>query len=277
MPSSAGRVQRMSVIRSVLARDGKHHSPYLHANDVRRLAHLQGSPIRIPVVNGRPHTETSITVRAPKFGENLAYDVEVQEDRRYLEARRRAQPRVDEPFAKGSLAARLFGKEGLSYWGGAYKVTEAATVYAMVSLTLVVASPAIATVVGPTLETASELGARLAAKGVGIYYATAAGTSGVALGRYPQYLQAAEEGKLNALNMSQRLFTWLESYNAGWTANQAFLDRAIATGQSFYLGSSCLGQQGTILQEELWYLESKGVGPGLWQIHTFIEPPIPLP
>ena len=55
-----------------------------------------------------------------------------------------------------------------------------------------------------------------AAETVGGYYATAFGTVGVVLGRYPQYIEgAADSVELNALNLPPRLFTLFDYFGKG--------------------------------------------------------------
>ena len=109
---------------------------------------------------------------------------------------------------------------------------------------------------------AASLGIDYLAVRAGAYYATAAGTGGVILGNFDPSrmagpVQVAGALGMNALNMNQTLFNSLESFGAGWTANQAFLDKAVETGQDIYLISEPFAQ-GYYYTNELLYLSGIG-------------------
>jgi hypothetical protein len=108
----------------------------------------------------------------------------------------------------------------------------------------------------------------LFARGVGTYYATAAGGTAAVLGRYPEYIDEAESMGANVFSMPSRLYSTLDWMGEGWTANQAFLDKVLSTGQQIYLASPPLGQDGSIFQEEMFYLTGRGFGPDTWLMVT---------
>lgn len=99
-----------------------------------------------------------------------------------------------------------------------------------------------------------------AARAIGYYYAFG-GTAAV-LGRYADgYVTVGRAIEANVLAMPQNLFKLLEYFGEGWTANAAFLDEVLASGQRIYLSSNPAGQGGSIYDIELWYLEVRGYLP----------------
>jgi RHS repeat-associated protein len=108
------------------------------------------------------------------------------------------------------------------------------------------------------------------AKLAGSYYATMPGATAAVLGAYrsvynPSYLNAAQ-GWANALDIPLRVYSFLDAFGEGWTANQQFLNNVVAAGQQVYLSEGPLGNAGLYegLASELAYLESIGVGPNQW-------------
>jgi hypothetical protein len=93
----------------------------------------------------------------------------------------------------------------------------------------------------------------LGAQAVG-WYSGLTGGAGVVLGKYPAYLEAAEEMGANVFNLSKNLYNVLDRMGASWTANQAFLDASIFRGQQFYVSS--VAASGSYWME-LQYLTSK--------------------
>jgi RHS repeat-associated protein len=101
----------------------------------------------------------------------------------------------------------------------------------------------------------------LSAQAIG-WYSGLTGGAGVVLGKFPEYIEAAEEMGANVFNLSSRLYNVLDRMGASWTANQAFLDASIYRGQQFYLSS--VASSGAYWME-LQYLSSRGFGPDTWQ------------
>jgi RHS repeat-associated protein len=94
------------------------------------------------------------------------------------------------------------------------------------------------------------------------------------LGRYPNYLEVAEDVGGNAFNVSPKVW---ESMNTAqqWAFNQKFLDDAVARGDYFYLASKWTrAPVGTFFRQELDYLFSKGYTLSLYQ-NYLIPPSIP--
>jgi hypothetical protein len=100
----------------------------------------------------------------------------------------------------------------------------------------------------------------------GTQLATATGSAVAVLGRYPEYIDDARAMGANVFSMSMRTYNFFDWFGETWTANQAFIDRVIATRQQIYLASPPLGQEGSIFQEELFYLRGVGVDPFFWQM-----------
>jgi hypothetical protein len=164
-----------------------------------------------------------------------------------------SQSANDDGMADNPWADALFHGGGQPYWGAADKtVTYAAVGYA----SLITAG-----IAGPELASTA---AGLAARGIGAYYATAAGGTAAVLGRYPEYLDAAESMGANVFNMPARLYGVVDWAGESWTANQAFLDRVVSSGQQIYLASPPLGQEGSVFQDEMFYLTGTGAGADTW-------------
>ncbi len=164
-------------------------------------------------------------------------------------------PEEEDGMADNPLAQALFHGAGQPYWGGANAMVTDATVGYTSAIALGIGGPGLAS---------SATG--LFARGVGAYYATAAGSGAAVLGRYPEYIDAAESLGANVFNMPSQLYNALNWTGEGWTANQAFLDRVLSTGQQIYLASPPLGQEGSIFQEEMFYLTGRGFGPNAWSM-----------
>jgi hypothetical protein len=103
----------------------------------------------------------------------------------------------------------------------------------------------------------------IAARGVG-YYMAVTGGSGVVIGNYPQYVDAARMIGANAFNIGQRTYGLLEYFGEAGTANRTFLDVSLRMGQQIYLSSAPLGQAGSQFGMELQYLSTRGCGPQCW-------------
>lgn len=101
----------------------------------------------------------------------------------------------------------------------------------------------------------------LSAQAIG-WYSGLTGGAGVVLGKFPEYIEAAEEMGANVFNLSSGLYNVLDRMGASWTANQAFLDASIYRGQQFYLSS--VASSGSYWME-LQYLSSRGYGPDTWE------------
>ncbi len=144
--------------------------------------------------------------------------------------------------------------QGQPFWGGANKVVTYATVG---YTTAVAAVPA----VGATVTAV----AGLAARGIGAYLATAGTATVAVIGKFPEYIDDAEEIGARTFSMPSRVYNMLDYFNQGWTANQEFLDRVVQTGQQIRLSTQPLGQFGGY-GLELDYLESIGVGPDKWKM-----------
>jgi hypothetical protein len=70
--------------------------------------------------------------------------------------------------------------------------------------------------------------ASLAARGIGWGYATLGGASAVVLSGYSEYVDTAEAIGARALNMPNPIWNALSFFGETWTANQAFIDTALA-------------------------------------------------
>ncbi len=154
-------------------------------------------------------------------------------------------------FDPGSLAAGLFGAQGLPYWTAANTTVKYATAGTAIAYGGAFFGPP---VVGAGLE--------YGAQAVGAYQATALGTTGIVLGAYnmnPNYVEEAAERGMNAFNTPNFLYSILNATGNGWTANQAFLDRGIASGQTFYLSSAPYVTGGFGYLSEILYLAGSGV------------------
>jgi hypothetical protein len=102
------------------------------------------------------------------------------------------------------------------------------------------------------------------AQAIGAYQATALGTTGIVLGAYgenPNYVQEAAERGMNAFNIPNPVYALLNATGNGWTANQAFLDAGIASGQNFYLASTPYTTGGFGYLSEILHLAGSGVIP----------------
>ena len=160
---------------------------------------------------------------------------------------------AEDGMADNPRAQALFHGAGQPYWGGANAMVTDATIGYAGAITAGIAGPSL--VSGAT---------GLLARGVGAYYATAVGTGAAVLGRYPEYIDAAESMGANVFSMPSSLYNSLDWMGEGWTANQAFLDKVLSTGQQIYLACPPLGQEGSIFQEEMFYLTGQGFGPDTW-------------
>jgi hypothetical protein len=124
------------------------------------------------------------------------------------------------------------------------------------------AAPTVVSVVAATPGVATNL----AARGLGWYYAYAgAGTGGVVIGRNPEYLDAAEEYGMQALNAGKNTYTFFQNAGQWTTLNQSYLNAQVFRGQQFFLSNVPLGQDGSGFAMELEHLTSMGIGPQQWQ------------
>lgn len=162
-------------------------------------------------------------------------------------------PSTADGMADNPMAQALFHGAGQPYWGGANSMVTDATVGYTSLIAAGIAGPSVASSV-----------TGLFARGVGAYYATAAGGAAAVLGRFPEYAEEAESMGANVFSMPSRLYSTLDWMGESWTANQAFLDKVLSTGQQIYLASPPLGQEGSIFQEEMFYLTGRGFGPDTW-------------
>ena len=109
----------------------------------------------------------------------------------------------------------------------------------------------------------------IAARGFGWYYAAKGifleGRQGLMLGRFPEYLQDAEEAGANALN-TKGVYNFFTSKGEWWTLNRAYLNanRLLGNGRVI-LSNVPWGQSGSYFADELRWMLSKGVGPQQWQ------------
>ena len=101
---------------------------------------------------------------------------------------------------------------------------------------------------------------------------TAVTTGGIiVLGRYPNYLQVANDVGGNVFNLDPSIYNAM-SPTEQWAANQSFLDEAIAGGDTFYLADPWANAgPGTNYLRELQYLFSKGFTLSLYQ--NYLLPP----
>jgi hypothetical protein len=146
----------------------------------------------------------------------------------------------------------LFGPQGAPYWTGSYN-------------TVKYAGGATAVLYGGAFFGPPALSAGLGygAQALGAAQATALGTTGIVLGAYnevPSYVEAAAQRGMNAFNFPN-LYTLLDATGNAWTANQAFLDAGIESGQTFFLSSEPYVTGGVGYISELLYLASRGITP----------------
>lgn len=172
----------------------------------------------------------------------------------------------EDPWRGNTYARELFqGRGAATFIGADHLVTTMTEVYA-VAYTAAFFAPEILAVTAPVVRVAIRPGVTVAARLYGTYLATATGGAIAVLGRYPEYIDDAQTLGANVFSMSMRTYNFFDWFGETWTANQAFIDRVIATGQQIYLATPPLGQEGSIFQEELFYLRGVGVDPFLWQM-----------
>jgi RHS repeat-associated protein len=88
------------------------------------------------------------------------------------------------------------------------------------------------------------------------------GGSGIVLGRYPDYINAARSMGASAFNLPQWLYRGLDAIGEGWTANRVFIDTAVRLGKQINLSNGPVGQGGSIFAQELQYLQTRwGIAP----------------
>jgi hypothetical protein len=75
----------------------------------------------------------------------------------------------------------------------------------------------------------------------------------------PNYVQEAAARGMNAFNTPNFAYSILNATGNGWTANQAFLNAGIASGQSFYYSSAPYITGGFGYLSEILYLAGQGV------------------
>jgi hypothetical protein len=147
---------------------------------------------------------------------------------------------IDNPIGAG-----LFGPQGAQFWTGANTTVNWAT-----GLTVGAYGGGIA---------AAEIGPTLAANVIGRLSGTAVGVGTTVLGRFPAYVDRAQELGANYLSIGQNAWNFLENTGETWTANKAFLDQAISKGDDFILASPPEGVPSwTYYGQELQYLKSQG-------------------
>lgn len=165
--------------------------------------------------------------------------------------------------AAGALAQGVFNGPGMAtLWNSANSWGQAAAV----GTPLVILLPPTVAIAGPAIgSAATSAGAvtssgvtNLAARGFGWYYALRGG-SGVVLGKYPQYLNAAGQISANALNASPKVYKFFNTRGQWWTLDRAFLNGSIFRVQQFYLSNAPMGT-GTYLME-LQHLQDMGIDP----------------
>jgi hypothetical protein len=83
------------------------------------------------------------------------------------------------------------------------------------------------------------------------------GSGVTVLGHFPGYLQTAEELGANAFSVPAEKWAQM-SVTEQWAANQAFLDGAIARGDSFVF-SHTFAEAGSSFERELMYLQQQRV------------------
>lgn len=115
----------------------------------------------------------------------------------------------------------------------------------------------------PTLAAAPGAVLSLGARGLGTYLAWAGPSTGFVIGNYlnaeQNYVEAAEEEGLGALNVWQPLSKFLENTGNWWTLNRAYLDEQVALGRQVFLyGGERVGRY---LQLELDHLTELGINP----------------
>ncbi|AEU34456.1 hypothetical protein AciX8_0098 [Granulicella mallensis MP5ACTX8] len=182
----------------------------------------------------------------------------------YLAAR--PTPGVDDPWQGNDYARQLFQGQGANYFIGAdHLVTVMAEVYTA-AYTAAFLAPEILEVTAPVVRVVIRPGVSITARLYGRYLATAVGGTVAVLGRYPEYIDDARAMSANVFSMSMRTYNFFDWFGETWTANQAFIDQVVTTGQKIYLATPPLGQEGSIFQEELFYLRGIGVDPFFWQM-----------
>lgn len=85
------------------------------------------------------------------------------------------------------------------------------------------------------------------------------------IGKFPEYLDAAEEMGVGSLKPGKGVIDFFTQAGAWQTLNQAYLDAQMFFGRSVYLSNVPLGQEGSGFGMELEYLMAHGVGPDQWQ------------
>lgn len=84
------------------------------------------------------------------------------------------------------------------------------------------------------------------------------GSATVVLGRYFDYLQAAERVGGRTFNVPKDVWDGM-SPEEQWAANQRFLNRAISNGAEFELATpAAAAPEGSFYEREIQYLTSKG-------------------
>ena len=96
------------------------------------------------------------------------------------------------------------------------------------------------------------------------------GATGYVIGRYPEYIVAAEEIGAGKLEGRPGRLSFFNGWGRFTTLNQAYLNAQIFFNQSPHLSNVPLGQEGSAFSMELEYLITKGVGPDQWRY-------VPLP
>jgi RHS repeat-associated protein len=87
----------------------------------------------------------------------------------------------------------------------------------------------------------------------------------IVLGRYPEYLKVGKDIGAKTFNIPQGQWETLNQTER-WALNRAFLDQAIARGDTFYLASKWANAKiGTAYRMELDYLFSKGYTISIYQ------------
>jgi hypothetical protein len=100
-----------------------------------------------------------------------------------------------------------------------------------------------------------ELAGAATAEGAAI--AAGNGSGITVLGSYPAYVELAEELGANYFSVSAEQWAQMTAAEQ-WAANQAFLDAAIARGDSFIFSNE-LAPAGTFFEQELLYLQQQRV------------------
>jgi len=109
----------------------------------------------------------------------------------------------------------------------------------------------------------------IAARGFGWYYpgsGVATGATGYVIGRYPQYLNAAEEMGAGSLKPSNGVINFFTNAGEFTTLNQSYINAQVFLNQQVYLSNVPWGvPQSSGFWMELQYLQAKGIGPEVWQ------------